>query len=63
MSTRALLAGVAALSVLCASAAHADEKWEGDFRKCQVVKQFFEGESITPGPRSLISVSTPRMAV
>ena len=38
-----LLASVAALSVLGASAAHADEKWEADFRKCEITKFFSVG--------------------
>src|SRR6476469_4080485 len=44
-----LLASIAGLAVFAASAAHADEKWEGDFRKCQLTKRFSEGDGITPG--------------
>jgi opacity protein-like surface antigen len=40
-----LLASVAAL-LMATSAAHADEKWEGDFRKCQLTKRFSEAEGM-----------------
>jgi hypothetical protein len=46
---KVFLTSVAALSVLGASAAHADEKWEGDFRKCELTKRFSKGDMITPG--------------
>ena len=40
-----LLAGVAALSLLTASAAHADsEKWEASFRQCHIRKWFSKDE-------------------
>jgi hypothetical protein len=46
MNIRALLTGVAAL-LMATSAAHADEKWEGDFRKCQLTKRYLEGNGIS----------------
>jgi hypothetical protein len=44
MSTRALLAGIAAL-LLMIGAAHADsEKWEASFRQCHIQKWFSKEE-------------------
>jgi hypothetical protein len=44
VKTRAfLLANVAALSVLGASVAHAAEKWEANFRRCEITKSFSVG--------------------
>jgi hypothetical protein len=39
---KVLLAKVAALSVLTASAAHSAEKWEANFRRCQIEKMFLQ---------------------
>jgi hypothetical protein len=48
-----LLAGVAVLSVLGASAAHADEKWKADFRKCWIAKQYSKNDTDLYGLSSI----------